>query len=131
MRDRSEKRSAYILIVEDSDATSSAMSEALRDAGYRVHVANGLAETRALCHALRAPPLLALVDFYLRDGTGEKVYQELQTKWPTLSVVFCSSLRPDECDLLRSALYAPATSLLSKPFSLDQLVDTVQQLDCQ
>jgi two-component system OmpR family response regulator len=87
---------ARLLVVDDEDALLDLLGDALRFAGYDVHVArNGLDALRA---ATDAAPQLILLDVNLPDLDGFEVCQRLRRDGIGVPVIFLSA-RDDPADL--------------------------------
>ena len=98
-----------ILLVDDSATVRLRYSSLLREAGYTVIEANGFVEGLNL--ARQEKPNLAIIDFYMPDGNGDKLCQELtRCTEVDLSMVLFSQRK----DMIEIALAAGAIDLLFK-----------------
>jgi CheY-like chemotaxis protein len=120
-----ERLRRSILIVDGSPATLDAIAELLRDNDFTVLTADGVGEMERVCRAVAEPPELALLEFHLRDGRGDRAAAWLRARWAHLPIVYSSCLRPEDDGGLEAALLAPATALLLKPTSLNAILQAV------
>ncbi|HMQ31442.1 MAG TPA: response regulator [Chloroflexaceae bacterium] len=112
-----------ILIVEDDHSIGRLLSEIFTLGGYRVEVApTGAAAARAL--SAGRPDLIAL-DLNLPDISGQALLEGLREQPDTaaLPVVVITSQLP-----VAGRVHAQAEAVVAKPFDLDQLLATVQQV---
>jgi DNA-binding response OmpR family regulator len=114
-----------VLVVDGSQATRGAIAAALRDEYFTAQTADGVKEMERVCRELGRPPELALLEFRLHDGRGDRAAAWLRARWPNLPIIYLSCVRPDEDDALKASLLAPATSLLVKPTSLDAILRAI------
>jgi two-component system OmpR family response regulator len=115
---------ARLLVVDDEDALLDLLGDALRFAGYDVHVArNGLDALRA---ATDAAPQLILLDVNLPDLDGFEVCQRLRRDGIGVPVIFLTA-RDDPADL-RSGFTRGGDDYVTKPFSLEELNFRIQAI---
>ena len=111
------------LVAEDDPLLLRLLSEAFAELGFRVHAARDGWE--ALAWAEREPPDLVLTDYDMPQLDGLALCRRLHARPPTRSVplVLISGM-------LREAMpeLACADAFLPKPFSLDELEATVEQV---
>ena len=106
----------HVLLVEDDEATRSAVGGNLRGHGYRVAEAGTLAEaTRSLDHDR---PDLILLDLGLPDGDGSTLIRRVRRD--TTTPILVLSARGQEHDKV-GALDAGADDYVTKPFGLAEL----------
>ncbi|PPU78202.1 MULTISPECIES: response regulator [Xanthomonas] len=119
---------ARILLVDDTDVVRMMVSEVLTDAGYLVleaEDANG-----ALTHLRTEVPIDLLVsDVGLPGMNGRDMADVARTLRPGLPILFITGYA--ENAITRQEFLADGMALLPKPFSLNDLLNTVgQMLDC-
>ena len=98
--------------------------ESLEAADFKVSSASGGAE--ALKVMTQALPDLVILDLKMRQMDGPSVLKEIRAKWGSVSVVVLTGY-PESDLMTRALVYSPLT-LLSKPFTPDQLVETVKSI---
>jgi PAS domain S-box-containing protein len=112
---------ATILLAEDQPEVRRLASEILRSQGYDVMEAEG--GEQALEYG-RSPGWridLLVSDVVMPNMPGAELAKRLRASRASLPVLFISGYAPEE----RGGLVGPGTSLLSKPFSPEQLVEAV------
>jgi two-component system, OmpR family, response regulator len=111
-----------ILVVEDEAAIGQAIAIALGYEGFEVQtVENGRAALQAV-EAFR--PALVLLDVMLPDLDGFEVTRRLRDRGDDVPVVFLTAR--DATDDKVSGLRLGADDYVTKPFSLDELVERVR-----
>jgi two-component system, OmpR family, KDP operon response regulator KdpE len=111
----------HILLVEDDEATRSAVVGNLRSHGYRVAEAGSLAEAARSLDAGR--PDLILLDLGLPDGDGSTLIRRVRRD--TTTPILVLSARGQEHDQV-GALDAGADDYVTKPFGLGELLARVR-----
>jgi two-component system KDP operon response regulator KdpE len=106
----------HVLLVEDDEATRSAVGGNLRGHGYRVAEAGSLAEALRSWDADR--PDLILLDLGLPDGDGSTLIRRVRRD--TTTPILVLSARGQEQDKV-GALDAGADDYVTKPFGLAEL----------
>lgn len=97
-----------ILLVDDSPTVRTKYAGLLHEAGYRVIEAGGYAEGYALAQSVE--PSLAIIDFYMPDGNGDKLCKALLDSVDDIAVVMLSQRE----SVRHESLNAGAIDLLSK-----------------
>jgi signal transduction histidine kinase len=111
---------ASILLVDDDKAVREVTAALLNDLGYEVREAgSGGAALDLLAHGLRVD--LLLVDFAMPGMNGAELAREVQTRWPTLPILFVTGFAD-------RALLAGVSEarIIGKPFVRGELGDKVQ-----
>ena len=113
----------YILIVEDDPIVSRALQQTLTAAGHCSTVTNDRAT--GLAAALDRSPRLLLLDIELPDGTGWDLLADLREARPNekIPVIVVSANRITRAQLREQRV----ERLVSKPFDMRYLVETVQE----
>lgn len=114
------------LIVDGSAATRHALAELLTESGYVVQTASGAREMMAVCRELTQPLDVVLLDFRLHDGRGDLAAAFARERWPEVTIIFSSCVRPDQDAALSAALLEPRTGLILKPTSLETILRVVK-----
>jgi DNA-binding response OmpR family regulator len=115
-----------LLVVEDEPRNAALLEAILGRAGYRLHVATGVAEAREFLD--EETPDLVLLDRHLPDGDGLDLIPEIRGSdrlggVPILLV--SASVLPRDMQL---AMDAGADGFLAKPVRVKPLVDEVRRL---
>ena len=115
-----------LLAVEDEPRNAALLEAILGRAGYRLHVAKGVAEAREFLD--EETPDLVLLDRHLPDGDGLDLIPEIRGSdrlggVPILLV--SASVLPRDVQL---AMDAGADGFLAKPVRVKPLVDEVRRL---
>jgi two-component system response regulator RegX3 len=113
-----------ILVVEDEQAISDAVSYALREAGYEVD-AVGDGDT-ALEHARSRPYDLMVLDLLLPGTPGIEVCNTLRSERSDLPIVMLTARDAEEDRV--AGLDTGADDYVTKPFSVAELVSRVRSL---
>ena len=115
---------ARLLVVDDEDALVDMLRDAMRFAGYEVHVARRGFE--ALKAAADVRPDLLILDVNLPDIDGFEICRRLRADGSQVPVVFLTA-RDDREDL-RTGFTRGGDDYLTKPFSLEELELRVQAI---
>ena len=111
-----------LLVVDDEDSLLDLLGDALRFAGYDVHLARSGFE--ALRLVADTEPALILLDVNLPDLDGFEVCQRLRRDGTNVPVIFLTA-RDDPADL-RSGLTRGGGDYVTEPFSLEELNHRIQ-----
>jgi DNA-binding NtrC family response regulator len=110
-----------VLVVDDDPSIRLLCRVNLQLDGHEVHEAGTLAEARALI-AERDVDVVVL-DVHIAGGDGRELLAELRESHPELPVALLTGTA-DRDDLLR----ARADALIPKPFTIEELRETVDRL---
>jgi DNA-binding response OmpR family regulator len=110
-----------VLLVEDEEAITAPLTEALGREGFRVEVAASLAKGHDLATRLR--PDIVLLDVMLPDGSGFDLLRELRGDG-AIPVIMLTA-RGDEADRVLG-LELGADDYVVKPFSARELVARIR-----
>ena len=111
-----------VLIVEDEPTLRETLAWNLEQDGYRVlEAASGAEGDRALASE---PVAVALLDIRLGRDDGVAVARRMREHHPAVAVVFFTG----SARTLDDATRALADGVIPKPFSLEELIETVQRL---
>ena len=111
----------HVLIVEDSEAVSSALQMLIESIGARVSVSGSVAETLAI--GLADPARLVLVDITLPDGDGLAVIAPLRDAG---SGIFVALTGHDDRETAERCRTAGCAEVLLKPVPARELVAKVR-----
>ncbi len=114
-----------ILIVEDDNAISNLLGDALKVEGYQ-SVITPTAEKAT--HTLSKPPLphLVLVDIGLPGKDGLALLSEIKVAYPKLPVIMVTAF--DRPGTWIEAMQRGADDFVPKPFDLDELVHKINDV---
>jgi two-component system OmpR family response regulator len=115
---------ARLLVVDDEESLVDMLRDALRFAGYEVHIARRGFE--ALKVAGEVEPDLIILDVNLPDIDGFEICRRLRAEGSQVPVVFLTAR--DDRDDLRTGFTRGGDDYLTKPFSLEELDLRVQAI---
>ena len=116
--------SSYILIVENEDDIADVMRRYLEFEGYTIICVSNCEAGRAACAA--EPPDLIVLDWHLPDMEGDEWIDELRAHSDTAEIPIIMMTGGYPTPALTLRLRAAQIPLLIKPFSLGQLVESIQ-----
>lgn len=111
-----------ILIVDDEPAIRRFVRLLLTRNGYGVAEASSAAEALSLCEQPPGTIHLLLTDFRMPGLNGAELVARVTTRHPQIKVLFMTGFA---ADLVSEAGFG--VSFLAKPFSEEELVETVRQ----
>ena len=114
-----------ILVVEDEVVICAICRVALEAEGFDVYIAADCLTAQKLINHIDYD--LCLIDLFIPEISGRQLYQWLLETHPQLAarVIFCTGSAMDS--RIRKFLEENGRPLLSKPFSIDELIDIVQE----
>jgi CheY-like chemotaxis protein len=117
-----------ILLVDDNPDILAFMRTALEGAGYEVHTAPEGAQALAELHRRRAD--LLITDIFMPGQEGFTTVTRCKAEFPqTRIIVMSAGIIPGMGhDFLAAAAHLGVGATLRKPFSADELLDTVQRV---
>ena len=115
-----------ILVVEDEQALRKLTSSVLQDLGYTVLEAGDAAEALALVKQSKPAVDLLLTDVVMPGKSGRDLADELVPQIPGMKVLFMSGYTDGAIAAHR--VLEPGLSLLRKPFSSEELTQTVARI---
>jgi DNA-binding response OmpR family regulator len=118
--------SGYILIVENEADIADVMRRYLEFEGYRIHCVVSCEDARVACAA--GLPDLIVLDWHLPDMEGDEWVEELRAHGATASIPIIMMTGGYPTPTLLLQLKAAQIPLLIKPFSLEQLVESIKQM---
>jgi two-component system phosphate regulon response regulator PhoB len=118
--------SSYILIVENEEDIADVMRRYLEFEGYTITCVTNCEAGRAAC-AVEQPNLIVL-DWHLPDMEGNEWLMELRADHTTADIPIIMMTGGYPTPALTIQLRAAQIPLLIKPFSLGQLVESIQQM---
>lgn len=124
--DRSLGQGKTILVVDDEQFLLEMIRSTLESFGYQVISTNDGKDALGEFERKRERISAVLVDMMMPGMDGGAVIRELRKSNPTLPIVACSGLHARGRE--NEAIQAGANAFLSKPFSDEQLVETLQKV---
>ena len=114
-----------ILVIDDEELARFTVREILEGAGYEVAEAkNG---NQGLAFQKAQPNDLVITDIIMPDKEGVETIIELKRDFPTLPIIAISGGgRTRNLDFLKLAEQYGAQKVLAKPFSEEELLESVQ-----
>ena len=117
---------ACVLVVEDQEDVRTLVCDLLKEAGHHVlEAADGVDALRLVDSHAGAIDLL-VADVVMPGMSGRELAGRLTSLRPTLKVLYISGYTPDE--VLRHGVRSQETSLLQKPFTLEELANKIDTL---
>jgi CheY-like chemotaxis protein len=114
---------ASILLIDDDDDLRRVMAMALVNDGHRVREAQDGAKGVAAFH--RYSPDIVITDIVMPEMEGIQVIREIRQRKPDVPIIAISgNIRNDF--YLRSATALGANTALAKPFTINTLIEVVQ-----
>lgn len=120
--DLTSGRGQTILVVEDDDSVRLLLAAALEDFGYQVHLAEDGQQALGLLEGMSTLDLL-ITDVGLPGMNGRQLAEIIQQKRPGLPVLFISGYAENAA--IRSEFLGAGMSMMTKPFTLEHLAETV------
>jgi DNA-binding response OmpR family regulator len=118
---------ARILLIDDDDLFRSMLCEALKHFGHTVFVACNGAEGLALFRKLTVD--LVITDLVMPEKEGFEVLMGIRKVNSSIGIIAISGgLRGRPNEFLRMAQHLGATKVLSKPFSNEALINTINEI---
>jgi two-component system chemotaxis response regulator CheY len=111
-----------VLVVDDEPGSAALCADVLRDAGYRVFVADD--GQRALALALERRPDIVLTDLYLPHLCGDALIDQIRDAGLDSRVVLMSGAADGHVRAFRSQ----ADAFLSKPFDVAEIIRVMARL---
>ncbi len=120
------RRTKKILVVEDEEVVSHICQTVLEKEGFAVHIAANGREAKGMINKDHYD--LCLIDILTPKMNGRQLYQWLLGTHPQLAdkVVFCTGMAME--GNIKKFLRKNGRPLLLKPFSPDELVNTIHKM---
>lgn len=114
----------HVLVVEDDPGVRKVVVRILKHAGYVVAEAAGASEALALVRAATQAVDVLLTDVAIPDANGVALAQTIRRELEEVRVVFMTGATPETLGLTAAQ---PWCHILRKPFTPDQLLETMQR----
>jgi DNA-binding NtrC family response regulator len=118
-------RPPTVFFVDDEAGIRHIANRLLRKRGFEVITAASGSEAEEVIEAYEGPIDALLMDINLPDGWGAMVAQRLTSTRPEMAVVYTTGMA--EIDPILSGGLAGAQFVIRKPFTGDQLADTLSR----
>lgn len=114
-----------ILVIDDSNTSLLLLEWALKKEGHNVLLASSVTEARKLIEA--GKPDLILLDLFMPDVTGyEFLKMKSELNIEDIPVIIVSAY--DSQESVKQTKELGATKFIAKPFNMEEIVKTVQNL---
>lgn len=113
-----------ILYIEDDPAIACGVMGYLQNQGFLVETVSTVAEAKGRLNRQR--PSLALIDWYLPDGSGDRLCLWIRERWEGLPVIFLT-VKGDSRDMVQG-FQNGADDYVTKPFDLEVLHSRIRAL---
>jgi CheY-like chemotaxis protein len=120
------KGTGTILLIEDELAVIEVLRKLLEHLGYKVIEAKTGKEAIRLVRVYDGDINLAILDVFLPDMNGNKVYALLKEYNPDLKVIVCSGYSIE--GPAQEILDAGAHGFIQKPFTIEELSEKLNEL---
>jgi CheY-like chemotaxis protein len=114
-----------ILVVEDEDAVRYLACRVLRGNGYRVLEAGDSPAALRMVRTEGQPIDLLVTDIVMPGMSGPALAERLVAEWPELKVLYITGYAQEAIE--RQGRLPAGYALLEKPFTAQQLADSVRQ----
>jgi len=115
-----------ILVVDDDRDLCENLWDLLRERGYRVHLAHDVGDAEKALDQRRFH--VVLIDMKLPTGDGQQVLRTLHEVDKEARAILITGFAAEMETKVQKALQAGANAVCYKPFDVDKLLSTVQQL---
>ena len=115
----------HIVVIDDCRVTLAMVTDMLEDAGFRVTTAEDSIYSNHLIYN-SSPPDMILLDVMMPHMSGDKKAAALKKRDKSRNIPVLLISSKDEDELLTMVARTGANGFLKKPFSAEQLLDTVQ-----
>lgn len=113
-----------ILYIEDDPAIAGAVRGYLQNQGFLVETVSTVAEAKGRLN--KRQPSLALIDWNLPDGSGDRLCMWIRERWEDLPVIFLT-VKGDSRDMVQG-FQKGADDYVTKPFDLEVLHSRIRAL---
>src|ERR1700761_1786567 len=117
-------RNEFVLVVEDDDRVRAISVEALRELGYSVLETSSPREALRLLESDQQVTIL-FTDVVMPDMSGRQLADLAREKRPDIKVLYTTGYTRNA--IVHNGILDPGTSLLTKPFSVDELAEKIRR----
>lgn len=115
-----------VMVVDDDVDLCDVLWDLLRERNYRVCLAHNPAE--AAERLVGREFHVVLIDMKLPQGSGADVFRAVKSNNPAARTILITGFRDDQQQAVDQVLREGADAACYKPFDMDQLLETLQQL---
>ena len=119
-----------VLVVDDDRDLCDNLWDLLRERGFRVHLAHDIPAAEKMLREPRAFQVV-LIDMKLPAGDGSEVLRLLQQHHQEARAVLITGRTAEMEAKVHAALEAGANAVCYKPFNVDQLLSTINELSAR
>jgi CheY-like chemotaxis protein len=117
--------SEVVLVVEDDERVRALSVEALKELGYSVVEAAGPSQALRMLDGGQQVTLL-FTDVVMPEMSGRELADRAREKRPKLKVLYTTGYTRNA--IVHNGMLDPGTSLLTKPFSIEELATKVRRI---
>ena len=121
--------SETFLVVEDEPAFRDLLCEQLRSRGYQVLVASNGVEALQVAEQHKGPIRVLITDVIMPEMSGPDLAKNLTKLRGETDVLYMSGYTDDKLSNILET--EPELTLIQKPFSIDDLVQKIQEILCR
>lgn len=121
-----EVKDTAILVVEDEESVASALSDALKEQGYRVTVTKKPHDALELAEQIRYD--LVFIDAELPAMNGLELYLAIKKITPSAVAIMIAGLEAEFEAIAREAVRRTAYTIVQKPLDMDHIVGLLERV---
>ncbi len=126
--DGDKDKSLNIMVIDDSDLSRRSIIETLESGGYKV-VGEASSAAQSMQIIGSVPCNLFIIDVVMPEVSGIDLAKKLTELLREVAIILMSSLHSEH--IVIDAISAGAIDFLQKPFSKDQLLQSVAKVEAQ
>jgi DNA-binding NtrC family response regulator len=113
-----------IMVVDDEGIVLDSCRRVLEADGFQVLLVTSA--DKALTAIQDQEPALLLIDIKMPEHDGMYLMREVKEKWPDIPIIVMSGYHTAET--VKEAVKMGATTFIAKPFTPDELLETLRQV---
>lgn len=113
---------AKLLITDDSDFMRELINDIVAEAGHEVTMAQSGEEMLEIYE--QSKPDIVILDVIMEGKSGLDSMEELKKRHPEAKVIICSAV-VHQPKMMQNAITKGASSVIAKPFSVDQMLKAI------
>lgn len=117
-------RNMKILVVDDEHVVLTSCQRVLEAEGFEVMLVPSVTDALAALEGEKFS--LLLIDVKMPEYDGMYLMEVVKEKWPQIPVIIMSGY--DTAETVQGAAQKGASTFIAKPFTPDELIDTVRQV---
>lgn len=115
-----------ILLVEDEEKIRSLLQIILKNEGFEVFFTDNVQKAEDLIDKNRGEFDILITDFYLPDGTGAQIHEEMNRVNPYCKVLYISGYTQNH--IMNNGRLKPGINFLSKPFTVEEFKSKINEM---